>query len=89
MVKFLAKNDFILDFQTILIKFNGPRDNNNSYFFIFRFIYCFNVLFIYMVLLSVQRVFLQRRSVRVENIFNWIYIGRVGRGSIINTISCN
>lgn len=28
MVKLLAKNDFILDFQTILIKFNGPRDNN-------------------------------------------------------------
>lgn len=36
-----------------------------------------------------SKVFLQRRSVRVENIFNWIYIGRAGRGSIINIISCN
>lgn len=29
------------------------------------------------------------KAIGVENIFNWIYIGRAGRGSIINIISCN
>lgn len=48
MVKLLAKNDFILDFQTILIKFNGPRDDNNSYFFIFiRDLYIVSTYFLF------------------------------------------